>query len=74
MTKKVDRFENWISASDAAQLLSEKSGRRVDPEYITKMAKSKKQPIKTRQMSNRLLYNREDILASKVKQRKPRQH
>jgi 20S proteasome alpha/beta subunit len=72
MTKKVDRFENWISASDAAQLLSEKSGRRVDPEYITKMAKSKKQPIKTRPMGNRLLYNREDILASKVKQRKPR--
>jgi hypothetical protein len=69
MTKRITRFDDYISASDAARLLSLRTGRFIDPEYMTKLAKSKKQPIRTQQVSNRLLYNRDDVLACTVKQK-----
>jgi hypothetical protein len=72
MTKKITRLEDYISASDAASLLSAKLGRSIDPEYMTKLAKSKKQPIHTRWMGNRLLYLKSDIesVTIKAKQRR----
>jgi hypothetical protein len=69
MTKKVDRFENWVSARVAAQILSAKSGRLINPEYITKLAKSKKQPVRTQIVSNRLLYHKEDIMNCNIRQK-----
>lgn len=70
MTKKIIPLSDYIGASDAADLLSKKLGRPVSSEYIRKLAKRKKNPVRTEQRSNRLLYHRDDILGSDVKQKK----
>jgi hypothetical protein len=41
----------------------------VSSEYIRKLAKRKKQPVRTKTVSNRLLYYRDDILRCEVKQK-----
>ena len=69
MTKKITPLDSYISAHDAAELLSEKLGRPVSSEYIRKLAKRVKNPVRTEQRSNRLLYHRDDILSSDVKQK-----
>jgi len=74
MTKKIIPLENYVSASDASQLLSLKLGRPVSSEYIRKLARRKKQPVRTQVRSNRLLYNRDDILASTVKQKQQKSY
>jgi len=68
MPVKIQALADWISAHDAAQLLSLKHGRPIDPKYIRRLSKRTKDPVRTKEMSNRLLYNRDDILASTVKQ------
>jgi hypothetical protein len=68
MTKKIDKYEDWITAHDAALLLSKKLGRPVSPKYIRTLAKSKRQPVRTRPLRYHQLYNRDDILASKISQ------
>jgi hypothetical protein len=70
MAKKITALSDYISASDASLILSRKSGRPIDPNYIRKLAKSKKQPVRTQQMSNRLLYNREDIEKATIRQKR----
>jgi hypothetical protein len=70
MTKKIIPLNSYIGASEAANLLSLKMGRWINPEYLTKLAKSKKQPIRTQQVSNRLLYNREDLEKVVIKQKR----
>jgi len=72
MTRKVDRADDWIPASAAARILSEKCSCYVNPQYITKLAQSKKQPVRTRPVSGHKLYNQQDIMACTIKQRKPR--
>lgn len=42
MTKKITRLEDFIPASDAADLLSQKLDRPIDPKYIRLLAKRKK--------------------------------
>jgi hypothetical protein len=69
MPKKIQALADWISAHDAAQLLSLKHERPIDPKYIRRLSKRKKNPVRTQEISNRLLYNRLDILASEVKQK-----
>jgi hypothetical protein len=69
MTKKVDRYDDWVSASVAAQILADKCGVPVRPAYITKLSRSKKQPVRTRAVSGHLLYNREDIMRCVVNKR-----
>jgi hypothetical protein len=69
MTKKITRLDDYLSAHDAALLLSQKLGRSIHPEYIRKLARSKKQPVRTQPMGNRLLYHRDDILACTIKQK-----
>jgi hypothetical protein len=69
MTKKITPFNAYVGASEAADLLSKKLGRPVSSEYIRKLAKRKKNPVRTEAVSNRLLYHRDDILASTVKQK-----
>ena len=61
MTKKLNRFEDWVPAKDGAALLSTKAGRFVNPGYLTKLAKSKKQPVRTQSLGYHKLYNREDL-------------
>ena len=69
MTKKANRFEDWLTANDAAQLLSAKLGRPVRPSYCRQLAKSKRQPVRTESLGYHQLYNKDDILASIVKQK-----
>ncbi|HWS83616.1 MAG TPA: hypothetical protein VN207_05095 [Ktedonobacteraceae bacterium] len=69
MTKRVNRFENWISASVAAQHLSDKLGRTIQSRYIRQLAKSKRQPIRTQSLGYHQLYNRDDILATTIRQK-----
>jgi len=69
MVKKIIPLDSYISAHDAAELLSDKLGRPVSSEYIRKLARRKKNPVRIEERSNRLLYNRDDILASTVKQK-----
>jgi hypothetical protein len=65
MTKKIIPLTDCISASDAAQLLSAKLGRRVRPGYIHKIRNVRFIPI------NRTtkLYHRADIEAATIRQR-----
>jgi predicted GIY-YIG superfamily endonuclease len=65
---------NYISASVAAQILSEKCGFPVDPEYISRLAKSKKQPVRTHSVSGHKLYRREDIEAAIVKKKRQKEY
>jgi len=69
MPKKIVALADYISASDAASLLSEKLGRPIASKYIRKLANRKKQPVRTQPMGNRLLYNREDIEAATIRLR-----
>lgn len=70
MTKKIDRFEDWITANKAAELLSHKMGFPINPEYLTKLAKSKRQPIKTRSLGCHKLYNRLDLERVVIRRRR----
>lgn len=69
MTKKITRLDDYIGASDAAHLLSQKLGRPILPKYMRTLARRKKQPVRAQQMGNRLLYHKGDILACNVKQK-----
>jgi hypothetical protein len=69
MVKKIIPLADWISAHVAAQLLSDKLGRPIPARYVVKLSRRKKNPVRTQPSSNRLLYNRDDILSSTVKQK-----
>lgn len=73
MTRKISKADDWIPAKDAAKILSEKCGFPVDPEYIARLSRSKKQPVRTRPVSGHLLYNREDVMRCKVRKRANKQ-
>jgi hypothetical protein len=47
MTKKITPLESYVSAHDASELLSAKLGRPVSSEYIRKLARRKKNPVRT---------------------------
>jgi hypothetical protein len=70
MPKKIVALSDYITASDAALILSQNSGHPISSRYIGKLSKRKKNRVRTQEMGNRLLYNREDILASSVRQKK----
>lgn len=69
MTRKINRLEDYITAHDAAQLLSLKHGRSIQPRYIRQLAKSKKQPVRTQPIGVHKLYHRDDIQSAAVKQK-----
>lgn len=69
MAKKIQALADWLSAHDAAQVLSLNHDRPISPKYIRSLAKRKKQPIRTQQMSNRLLYNRDDLEKITIRQK-----
>lgn len=72
MTKKIIPLDSYVSAHVAAQLLSLNMGRPIQPRYVVKLSRRKKNPVRTQEMGNRLLYNRDDVLASTVKQKTSR--
>lgn len=59
--KKKDDINDYITAYDAAAILSAKRGRPVLPSYISQMAKSKKHHIRVDKKRDRQLYLRADI-------------
>ena len=69
MTKKIIPLDAYIPARTAAQLLSLKHGRPIQPKYVRKLASRKKNPVRAQRVGDRLLYNREDIEATVVKQK-----
>lgn len=69
MPKKIVPLADYISARDASQILSKKHGRPISVDYVRLLSKSKKQPIRTEWLNNRLMYNREDIEAVTIRQK-----
>jgi hypothetical protein len=69
MPKKIIPLADWISAHDAAQLLSLNMGRPIPSRYVVKLSRRRENPVRTQPMGNRLLYHRDDILSSTVKQK-----
>jgi hypothetical protein len=69
MPKKIQALADWISAHDAAQFLSLKHERPIDPKYIRRLSKRTKNPVRTMPSSNRLLYNLEDLEQVVIKRR-----
>ena len=70
MTKKINKYEDWVTANDAATLLSDKLARPVPSRYIRQLAKRKRNPVRTQSLGYHQLYNRDDILSSTVKQKR----
>jgi hypothetical protein len=69
MPKKIQALADWLSAHDSAQLLSLKHKRPIHPKSIRQLSLRKKNPVRTQEMSNRLLYNRDDILNCDIKEK-----
>lgn len=69
MPKKIIPLADWVSAHVAAQLLSLNMGRPIPSRYVVKLSRRKKNPVRTQEMGNRLLYHKGDILACEVKQK-----
>lgn len=68
----VEVSTDYISAHDAAQILSAKHHRPVRPDYISKMAASRKHSIRIARFRDRLMYHRADIEAATIRQRQVR--
>lgn len=66
MTKKIASLTDYISASDAAMILSQKMGRQVQPGYVHKLRKVRFVKIN----STTKLYHRADIEAATIRERK----
>jgi len=64
--KETNDIRDYVTAHDAAQLLSIENKRPIHPEYVAKMAKMKKHTIRVWPLRDRYLYHRADILACKV--------
>lgn len=71
MAKKIQALADWLSAHDSAQVLSINHERPISPKYVRQLAKRKQSPVRTKQMSNRLLYNREDLEKVTIRKRTP---
>lgn len=70
LTNEEDSFlEDYMPACRAAEMLSEKLGYPVPPRYVRQLAKRKKQPVRTQSLGYHQLYNRDDILASNIKEK-----
>lgn len=70
MTKKINRFEDWLTAEKAAEMLSQKSGHPIPSRYVRQLAKSKRQPVRTQSLGYHQLYNRDDLDRAIIKQKR----
>jgi len=67
--KKKEDVHDYCSAKEGAQILQQKLGRPIRPDYICKMAKRRKNAIRSVRLENIVLYNRFDIAGSSIAQR-----
>jgi hypothetical protein len=70
MPQKRQALSDWLTASDAAVLLSEKHGRPILSKYVRRLSQRAKSPVRTITMSNRLLYSREDLEQIVIKKKR----
>lgn len=66
MVKKIENILDYVTASDAAALLSQKYDRPIRPDYISKMSASRKHAIRVAQFGRIRMYHREDIAACTI--------
>lgn len=66
MVKKINRLEDYISAGDAACLLSKKLGRPIRPDYVRKLKNVRTHTVNIRST----LYNRDDLDRAIIKQKR----
>ena len=66
MTRKINRLEDYITASDSAGILSQKMGRPILPSYIHKL--NNVRSVKLNNTSK--LYHKADIEAVVIRQKK----
>lgn len=59
--KKKEDINDYITAYDAAAILTQKRGRVVRPDYLSKMVRMKKHHIRTIRKRDRQMYYRPDI-------------
>lgn len=64
--KKKEDIHDYCTAHEAAQLLSLSHGRRIRPDYISKMAKSRRHTIRTARFRDRQMYHKADIQACRI--------
>lgn len=69
MRKKED-IQEYATASEAARLWTEKHGRFLRSDYISKMANSKRHHIRTIKSGNATLYHRADVIGCTIRERK----
>lgn len=69
MTKKKPLLEEYISAEEAAKILSEKMGREISARNMYQLAHRKKNPIRTQVVGNRFVYNRSDTENTTIKEK-----
>jgi hypothetical protein len=70
MPKKIQSIDDWISAHDAAQILTLKHGRRIDPQRVRALAKAKFHPVRTMPFGKyHKMYNRADIESVSIRER-----
>jgi hypothetical protein len=69
VVKKIIALADYVTAHVAAQLLTIKNGRPIQPHYVRKLVERKKNPVRAQRVGDRLLYNREDIESTTVKQK-----
>jgi hypothetical protein len=69
--KKKEDINDYCSAKDAAQILSEKHGRIIKPDYVSKMLKCKRYTIRSVPFGKRhRLYHKGDLAACTIKQKR----
>lgn len=67
--KKIENINDYLTAHDAAQVLSISHGRPIRPDYINRLARSKKRSIRTARFRDRIMYHKEDIAGVTIRQR-----
>ncbi len=67
MPRKVDTVDNWLTAQQAADLLTERSGHQVSSAYVRKLG-NELAKIETWQVDSRTkLYSKKDVMRYTVK-------
>jgi len=65
MTRKIEPLASYISAGDAAAILSKKLGRPIDPDYVKKLKNVRFVKINSRCK----LYHKEDVQNASIRKR-----
>lgn len=67
--KKSLSLSDYICASDAAKILSDKHGRPISVDYVRLLSKRKTQPVRFVRIGNRLAYNKHDVETCIIRRR-----